>query len=493
MSYLGDVTTANGLTFRIPVADFGEPDPPDAPTRRQLDWFIEAVELCSFDWRRVPLGPTVRWVDRAELARHGGVITPDGTRTAPATPFVGNAFAGSGDLTVGEAEQGDWRTADMFVYVLDTLDFAPGPMNPEQAGGKLVYNDAVIRALGQALTIVWAGGTPFQRDRLERAFVVPDFVERTEYQLMTTWWRRSGAGSYTTADAEVTTLPWDLRITEAIAEQFKDAFLDRKHRQFENRTAGVKRRRGVTFTEVVSAFQVQVPAVIDATGRETTGVEHGFWCLDGGDLPEGGELWNFYRQADVYLLIPPVPGATHVELEGRPWTWPSAPDTRAHTPTPDGMAPAHLHQTVVVAWVDGAVQTQRPGEEFFWADAIGKTIALPLGADDVQVTYIGQWTFGTLCWAKEVNAVALAIMDARASKRELAYGETWGKWFVNKPSGGMPRELGEGEVRITAAANGRRRHRAVTGRAVGELQLTSQATGAPAFDVPYVRAFDYQH
>lgn len=242
-----DFSSPNGLQYAV-NGPFGA----DAPSTTERELLDQAIELCTFDWRRLVWGEDVQqshvvtfhWVDTPDgLDGLGGVLYGS-TYTAPATPFA----AGLGDLGVyvvkpgiGEDAMQAWKNQEHHIYLLRNIDLAPGEANPLSVGSPEVFRDTVVRCLGMMVTWCGAVSNPYARDRLARVYGWTG-VGSNEYSYRdaggagsSTWWAESGFGADLGRAREtvaVATADWGDRITEKVAEAFKDRFLAPELREF---------------------------------------------------------------------------------------------------------------------------------------------------------------------------------------------------------------------------------------------------------------------
>jgi hypothetical protein len=247
------IVSDNGLNYSFPLApELG------VPTPRQKTLVREAVEACTFDWRRIirddgtPHMPRFEFVQRIwPEVGFGGIGGVEG-RTALAVPFEGN-----GDWE-GEEDYGDlgvfsiyetsptgstqgWEEQRHVISILNYIDHAAGSeANPLGVGGELVFKDTVIRCLGMLVTFVGGPCNPYARQRLNRIFGYPDdppYFDAENSAGHAAFWAQCGwpvdhGTDTTTGGASVA---WYERITEGCAEAFKQAYTKREDRAWDNR------------------------------------------------------------------------------------------------------------------------------------------------------------------------------------------------------------------------------------------------------------------
>jgi hypothetical protein len=245
-------SSPNGLEYAVAF-----PFSADAPSTPERELLHQTIELCTFDWRRLVWGEDVQqahvvtfhWVDTpGGLEGLGGIRRGNGSYSAPATAFAG----GQGDLGVyavrilsGVGRMQPWASQEHHVYLLRNIDMAPGTGNPLPVGGPKVFRDTLIRCLGMMVTWCGAVANPYARDRLARVFgwtgegdSLYSYLD-AEGNGSGTWWGESGLAADlggTRDDVDTATLPWASRISEHVAEAFKDRFLPADQRAFTART-----------------------------------------------------------------------------------------------------------------------------------------------------------------------------------------------------------------------------------------------------------------
>lgn len=246
-----DLTSPNGLNYAVPY-----PFSTDAPSTTERELLLHVIEHCTFDWRRLgianPHVVTFHWVNTPDgLDGLGGVKRTDNSYSAPSTAFV----AGQGDLgvyavrpSIGDDGLQPWANFQHHIYLLRNIDLAPGVGNPLSVGGPNVFRDTVIRCLGMMVTWCGAPSNPYARDRLARVFGWTGTAGAGQYAYLTSegdgsanWWEQSGLGldlgsTNNRDDIATATLPWAERISEHVAEAFKDRFLDPELREWTART-----------------------------------------------------------------------------------------------------------------------------------------------------------------------------------------------------------------------------------------------------------------
>jgi hypothetical protein len=160
-------------------------------TDRQRGWFAEAMDACLFPWERITTHVTVEWVDPLDLPQHYFAYT-----TWNGTPADS---CGHPDVAL--------------VQIINTLDDPdrPGTDGGHPTGyfaGKRFYTETVIHELGHVVQM--------------------KFSERQRETICDLYGTDLGDWSEPPA--------WVDKVEEGDAETFKDVWLPRAYRKFNNRT-----------------------------------------------------------------------------------------------------------------------------------------------------------------------------------------------------------------------------------------------------------------
>jgi hypothetical protein len=183
-------------------------------TARQQDLFNRAMAVSTFPWSRIESHVSVEWVDEVELNRDH------------------HAFAA---VEAREGLDACGRTDQCYMQIRNDLDdpFRPGNDGGWPKGhfrGDKFYMETVNHELGHVVQ--------FKLNPSQRA-------------------KRCHAFGASTGQWDDVTLPWEMLVQEADAETFKDVFLPRRWRKFDNRTT--RRLRRERFEEWMSVLDDLCP------------------------------------------------------------------------------------------------------------------------------------------------------------------------------------------------------------------------------------------
>lgn len=349
----------NGLSCQI-TGNAGTPPDREGyvPSTRQLLLIEEAINECTFDWWRFgalqaeTTTVDIRLVSEAWLyAGHLGlqtrgetgvtVVRPDGASSsgAWAPAMRPNGMYGDYGVVSVSTMTGIFSKSDK-IYILQDLDERNGAL-----GGARFFKETLIRLLGQLIAMKWAMQDPYKMYRAatcftpvdRRDFEADNYITRAQQ-----WWGHS-VGQYvpgpshfiyrpggnplfdlpigqeegeftdatppyeqiastpkgwgTAVELGQSRWPWENRLIEAIGEAFKDTFLPRRSRRFNNRTAVKLKASAEAFDRFVTLYLDEVPILGGFSGDWTSS--------------------NDVDYLDVLEVINPDTGAT--EVIGQSW------------------------------------------------------------------------------------------------------------------------------------------------------------------------------
>lgn len=192
-------------------------------TAQQRAWTLAALDACTFSWNRYPLKTVVEFVDDPLPASHFEIAatTPD-IITTPAMPWP--EYTGGGPQLYTGPTCPEWATPP--------LNFIERLIWP---GDRAVYARVqIMKALDDPSSSYWEGQLFFQETVVhEFAHAIAAFFDEDDIAKL------CGAFGITRAQWSPPATDrdsWMERGAEAFAETFKDLYLPRDAREYDNRT-----------------------------------------------------------------------------------------------------------------------------------------------------------------------------------------------------------------------------------------------------------------